>query len=143
MSFELMRATEADKTFLLTLRKLTMVEHLEKAGLYLSDDEHAFRLNDHYECSYLIICSGEKVGTLKYRELAEKIEVMQLQILPESQGKGLGKLVMEAVLGWSKEKRKKIELAVLKANPARSFYERLGFLVTGEDDYEFYMQFKN
>ena len=43
MSFELIQATEADKAFLLTLRKLTMVEHLEKAGLYLSDDEHALR----------------------------------------------------------------------------------------------------
>jgi GNAT superfamily N-acetyltransferase len=95
MSFELIQATEADRAFLFALRKLTMVEHLEKAGLYLSAEEHAFRLNDDYECSYLIVCCGEKVGTLKYRELADKIEIMQLQVHPESQGKGLGKQVME------------------------------------------------
>ena len=140
MSFELIRATEADKAFLLTLRKLTMVEHLEKAGLFLTDDEHALGVNNDYECSYLIICSGEKVGTLKYRELADKIEIIQLQVHPESQGKGLGKMVMERVLGWSEEKHKRIELTVLKANPAKLLYERLGFSITGEDDYEFYME---
>lgn len=143
MSFELIRATEADKAFLLSLRKLTMVEHLEKAGLYLSDDEHAFRLDDNYECSYLIIYSGGKVGVLKYRELADKIEIMQLQIHPESQGKGLGKMVLERVLDCSKEKHKKIELSVLKANPAKLLYERLGFSITGEDDHEFYMELKS
>ncbi len=117
-----------------------MVEHLEKAGLYLSDDEHAVRLNDDYACSYLIVYSGEKVGTLKYRELANKFVIIQLQIHPESQGKELGKMVMETVLGWSEEKHKKIELAVLKANPAKLLYERLGFSIIGEDDYEFYME---
>lgn len=143
MRFELIQATEADKAFLLTLRKLTMVEHLEKAGLYLSDDEHAFRLNANYECSYLIICSGKKIGTLKYRELTNKIEIMQLQIHPEFQGKGLGNKVIQRVLNWSKEKHKKTELAVLKANPAKLLYERLGFSIIGEDDYEYYMELKH
>lgn len=143
MSFELIRATEADKPFLLSLRKSTMAEHLEKAGLYLSDAEHEFRLNHAYEFSYLIICSGEKVGTLKYRELADKIEIMQIQIHPRNQGKGLGRMVMERVLDWSKERHKKIELTVLKASPARLFYERLGFAITGEDDHEFYMERKH
>jgi GNAT superfamily N-acetyltransferase len=141
MSFELIQATEADKEFLLTLRKLTMVEHLEQAGLHLSDEEHAFRLNDDYECSYLIVCCGEKVGTLKYRELADKIEIMQLQVHPESQGKGLGKQVMERVLGWSKRRHKGIELTVLKANPARILYERLGFSISGENEHEFHMEY--
>jgi GNAT superfamily N-acetyltransferase len=141
MSFELIQATEADKPFLLALRKLTMVEHLEKAGLYLSDDEHAFRLNDDYECSYLIVCRGDKVGILKYRELEDKIQIIQLQVHPQSQGKGLGKQVMERVLGWSKERQKRIELSVLKASPARILYQRLGFSVSGEDEHEFHMEY--
>jgi GNAT superfamily N-acetyltransferase len=119
-----------------------MVEHLERAGVYLSDDEHAFRLDDDYDCSYLIVCAGEKAGALKFRELAGKIEVMQLQVHPESQGRGLGRTVMEAVMGWSKEKKKDIELSVLKGNPARYFYEGLGFAVTGADEHELHMELK-
>ena len=140
MSVELILAKETDKSFLLELRKLTMVEHFEKAGLYLSDEEHAFRLNDLFECSYLIVDSGEQAGTLKYRELSDVIEVIQIQVHPKNQGKGLGKTVMEKVIGWSKQKHKKIALTVLKDNPAKLFYQRLGFKITGEDEYEFHME---
>lgn len=143
MGFELIQATEADKPFLLALRKSTMVEHLEKAGLYLSDSEHEFRLNDAYECFHLIVYAGEKVGALKYRELTDKIEIMQMQILPQSQGKGIGKMVMENVLEQSRQQHKNVQLSVLKVNPARLLYERLGFSITGEDKYEFSMEFKH
>ena len=120
--------------------ELLLAEHLENAGVFLTDDEHALEVNYGYECSHVIICSGEKVGTLKYRVLADNIEIIQLHVHPENQGKGLGTMVMERVLGWSKEKHKKIELSVLKANPARLLYERLGFSITGEDEYEYFME---
>jgi len=142
MCLEVIKATEADKGFLLVLRKLTMVKHLENAGLYLTDEEHVFRVNDSFECSHLITASGIQVGALKFRELDSKIEVMQIQIHPESQGKGLGKKVMEQVIEQSKNKQKIIELTVLKANPAKSLYQRLGFSITGEDEHEFHMVFK-
>lgn len=143
MSIELIPATESDKPFLLNLRKLTMVEHLEKAGLYLSDDEHKFRLDDAYECSYLIIYSGKKVGMIKYRELVDKIEIMQIQIHPNNQGKGLGQMTLEIVLNLSRNKQKKIELSVLKENPVKTLYERLGFSIVGENSHELYMEFNH
>lgn len=119
-----------------------MVEHLENAGIHLTNDEHAARLSDYYECAYLVVNSGKTVGMLKYRELEEKFDILQLQIHPKNQGKGLGKMIMDRVLSWSDKENKKIELTVLKANPARSLYEKLGFSIVGEDDYEFHMQFK-
>jgi ribosomal protein S18 acetylase RimI-like enzyme len=33
-----------------------------------------------------------------------------------------------------------VELSVLKANPARLLYERLGFKLIGEDEYEYRMR---
>ena len=35
---------------------------------------------------------------------------------------------------------KNIELTVLKDNPAKNLYERLGFIITGEDEHEYFMQ---
>ncbi len=64
MSIELVQATEDDRSYLLNLRKITMVKHLEKAGLYLSESEHQLRLNDSYECSHLVILSSEKMEHL-------------------------------------------------------------------------------
>jgi len=78
---------------------------------------------------------------LKFRELEYKIEVMQIQIHPDNQGQGFGTKVIKKILGWSKFKA--VELTVLKANPAKQLYERLGFLITGEDEYEFHMEFKH
>ncbi len=137
------KATDHDRAFLLTLRKLTMVEHLEKAGLYLSNEEHEFRLNDAYDCCHLIRYADKNIGLLKYREYDNKIEVMQIQIHPGQQNKGFGKMVLNRVLLWSKEKHKNIELSVLKNNPAILLYEKLGFLITGEDKYEFHMQLRH
>ncbi|MFS1421872.1 MULTISPECIES: GNAT family N-acetyltransferase [unclassified Shewanella] len=141
MRFEFIQALEKDKPYLLDLRKLTMVEHLENSGQFLSDDEHEFRLNDAYGCSNLIIHNSELIGTLKYREFEDRIEIMQLQIHPNFQGKGLGRQVVEQVL--TEAKFKFVELTVLKDNPAFRLYQRLGFSITGHDQYEYFMRTKH
>ena len=140
MQFQFIQATEKDKPYLLTLRQLTMVEHLEKSGQFLSEQEHECRLNDTYHCSYLIIYQQEKIGTLKYQQHDDKVEIMQIQISPQYQGQGLGKQVLLHILNNSKGKT--VELTVLKDNPALNLYKRLGFIITGEDEYEFHMQSK-
>ncbi|BAJ02836.1 GNAT family N-acetyltransferase [Shewanella violacea] len=63
---------------------------------------------------------------------------MQIQIHPDFQGQGLGKKVMQQVL--TKAKNKAVELTVLKDNPALKLYQRLGFIITGEDEFEYHMQ---
>jgi len=69
-----------------------------------------------------------------------KILTTQIQIHPDFQGRGFGNSVIKQILDNSKSKP--VELSVLKSNPARRMYERLGFKVTGKDEYEFYMEFK-
>ena len=138
MSFRFIQATAQDREYLLELRKLTMVEHLEQSGQFLSEEEHESRLNDAYECSYLIIHKDTLIGTLKFREFEEKLEIMQLQIHPDFQGNGLGGRVIKQVLESSKPKF--LELTVLKENPALNLYKRLGFSIVGEDQYEFFMR---
>lgn len=140
MKFEFINASQKDKAYLLDLRKLTMVEHLEKSGQFLSDAQHEFRLNDAYDCSHLIMYSGELLGTLKYRENDQAVEIMQLQIHPLFQGQGFGRKILEQVIADSKPKY--ITLTVLKENPALLLYKRLGFEITGEDLYEYFMQTK-
>ena len=55
--------------------------------------------------------------------------------LPETQGKGYGKALMEAVVEQVKNAGKnKLELNVNRANPAQFFYQKLGFKVMYEED---------
>ena len=65
---------------------------------------------------------------------------MQIQIHPDFQGLGFGERVIKQIIDSTKSKL--IELTVLKSNPAKGLYKRLGFKVTGEDEYEFHMEFK-
>ncbi len=140
MNIVLIKANQSDRAYFLSIRKTTMVEHLEKAGLFLSDDEHLTRIDYAFECSYIILLSNERVGTIKYREHDDKIELIQIQIHPDYQSLGLGRAVLEKIITFAISKLKFVELKVLKVNPARHLYERLGFVIVGGDEYEFHMK---
>ncbi|MBE0384397.1 hypothetical protein PCARR_b0366 [Pseudoalteromonas carrageenovora IAM 12662] len=115
-----------------------MVEHLENAGLFLTEQQHNERVDEQYDCSHLIQFNGDILGTLKYKIWGSHIEIMQLQIHPNHQNKGYGRGVIEQVIKTAK--LKPIKLTVLKNNPAKALYTRLGFKITEEDNYEYHMQ---
>jgi len=140
MNIELVKAKEKDKSFLLHLRKLTMVNHLHKSGIYLSDEEHVSRVDKHFEGAQIILESSNRVGLLKCKETESNIEILQLQILPRFQGKGIGKQVLHKIITKAESANKNTFLKVLKENPAIHLYKRAGFKIIDEDQYEFYMQ---
>ncbi|GEA07808.1 hypothetical protein KUL42_25690 [Alteromonas sp. KUL42] len=140
MNFNFQQATKCDRDYLLALRKLTMVEHLERSGQFLSDKEHEFRLDDKYHCSYLVHFNNTLIGTLKYQSTELEVEIMQVQIHPDHQNKGYGRTIIQQVI--SSAQSKVVSLTVLKENPALQLYLRLGFKIVGEDMYEYHMQFK-
>jgi ribosomal protein S18 acetylase RimI-like enzyme len=60
--------------------------------------------------------------------------------LPSHQGAGLGTLLLYSLLGEADAARAPIRLRVLRTNPARRLYERLGFAVAGESATHFLME---
>jgi ribosomal protein S18 acetylase RimI-like enzyme len=59
----------------------------------------------------------------------------KIYILPEAQGKGVGKALIEKVIAIAKENQSEvISLNVNKFNKAVSFYKKLGFVVASEED---------
>jgi ribosomal protein S18 acetylase RimI-like enzyme len=138
MQFEFIRATQPDKEYLLELRKLTMIKHFERAGQFLSHEEHAKRLNDQYECSYLVFYKSNRIGHVKYQLSVHELELIQIQIEPKFQGKGYGSNIVQKILDTAKGKI--VKLSVLKGNVAIELYKRLGFKTVGEDKYEYHMQ---
>ena len=55
--------------------------------------------------------------------------------------KGIGTEVMKRLIAETIQLHNTVRLNVVKINPARRLYERLGFRVTHEDDRKFYMTF--
>ena len=59
----------------------------------------------------------------------------KIYFLPETQGKGFGKLMIEQVSTFAIEKgAKSLILNVNRNNKAKNFYEKLGFIVDSEED---------
>lgn len=70
-----------------------------------------------------------------------KTEVLQLQIDPDLQGKGLGRSILTDILKEASTERKTVALSVLKTNKAQHLYTSLGFKTVGEDDHSYFMEF--
>lgn len=139
MEVSLREARKSDEAFLLELRKTTMVPHLNLAGIFLSDEEHVLRAREGFDCAHIIEYGGHAIGMAKYRESSDRVEVLQLQVLPKYQGRGVGSEILDVLIESARRGKKSLVLTVLKENPAKRLYERKGFRVVGEDEHEFHM----
>ncbi|HEU4850927.1 MAG TPA: GNAT family N-acetyltransferase [Telluria sp.] len=139
MNLELRRATEADVPFLLELRRETMDAHLAASGAPTTDAYHLERLMYRFECAEVLLADGLPSGLLKVDRSAPCWEIVQIQLSQRLQGRGIGRVLLEQVLAEADGCGADVSLSVLKANPARGLYERLGFALISEDRIEFHM----
>ncbi|CAB3750620.1 GNAT family N-acetyltransferase [Burkholderia puraquae] len=127
-------ASAADLPFLLTLRRLTMTEHLQRVGAPTDDAAHDRRIRANFDDA-LIVCDGiDAIGLLKVTRTTDEWHVHQIQILPARQGQGIGEAVLNALLTDAAREHVPVSLSVLHGNPARRLYERLGFRSESETE---------
>lgn len=116
----------------------------------LSDAQLQYMLNKMYSPSslarqianqHVFLLAEEKGVYLGYASYeldcnnSGKSKLHKLYILPQTQGKGIGKLLLAEVERAAKEAQSKyLFLNVNRNNKAREFYERLGFYVAGQED---------
>lgn len=112
------KAEETDMEYLLNLRKATINEHLIRAGLSISDQEHIKRIRYQYEGAEIILFDAQAIGLLKLNRQPINIEIIQIQIDPKYQGKGIGQKVIQSIIDLAKENHTSVSLSVLKGNKA-------------------------
>ncbi|WP_238180929.1 GNAT family N-acetyltransferase [Methylobacterium trifolii] len=79
--------------------------------------------------------AGAPAGRLVTDRGAEAITIVDLALMPESQGRGLGTALVRAVLDEARAAGLPVRLSVLAGNPAaRRLYERLGFTTVATSD---------
>src|SRR3954470_23533030 len=88
------------------------------------------------EAEYWIIEEdGQPVGAVATSEAEEHLSLVELQVHPERQNRGIGSAVLHAqIQRASLMHKRELRLRVLRANRALSLYQRHGFVVTGETD---------
>lgn len=86
----------------------------------------------------LLTEEGHPVAFAAYSPREEDTEVYKLHklyCLPATQGKGYGKILINAVADKTKEAGKStLDLNVNRYNKAKSFYEKMGFAIVYEED---------
>jgi ribosomal protein S18 acetylase RimI-like enzyme len=89
----------------------------------------------------VIVVGAVDVGILIVERLPHEVRLLMLCLLPSHQGCGIGCSLGSALQREAAARRVPLLLDVLKVNPARRFYERLGFGVENESEYFFHMRY--
>ena len=116
-----------------------MDSYLAASGASTSDDVHLVRLMYRFDCAEVLLQDGKPVGLLKVSRDRPQWNLIQIQLVPELQGQGLGADLLSEVTSEADAANVPVTLSVLKSNPARALYERFGFAVVGESEFEFDM----
>lgn len=132
-------ATYADIPFLLELRRATMSPYLVASGMVASDEGHMKRIELDFESAKILELHGQPVGLLKVVRHVDHWELLQIQLIPTLQGKGVGASLIRELLFEAGQVQTTVRLSVLKSNPARHLYERLGFVLVSEGDHSYLM----
>jgi ribosomal protein S18 acetylase RimI-like enzyme len=136
-------AIQEDVPFLMELRRQTMHPHLLASGLIPSFEEDMRRVLFRLDCAQVILLANQPVGLLKVSRDADEWDLIQIQLAPSLQGQGFGAQLIESVISEARYAGASLKLDVLKANPARRLYERLGFTVIAETAHLFEMRLKS
>jgi ribosomal protein S18 acetylase RimI-like enzyme len=87
----------------------------------------------------VIVVGAVDAGILIVERLPREIRLRELCLFPSYQCRGIGCLLVSALQKEAAARCVPLRLHVLKVNPAKRFYERLGFGVEGETEYFFHM----
>ena len=96
-----------------------------------------FSLNLAPSTFRIIIIDDQDIGGFCLKEKNDHFYLEIILINSIHQKKGIGKSVMNHMMGIAKNKNLPLKLSVIKKNIVKEFYEKLGFLQYDEDD-EFY-----
>jgi ribosomal protein S18 acetylase RimI-like enzyme len=136
-------AAKRDRGFLIDLYATTRAGELAAVDW---DDatkrafvEHQFTAQDaHYRAHYegatldIVEVEGEPAGRLYVHRGKTDIRIMDISLAPDFRGRGLGTELLRALIREAEANGAKLSIHVESTNPARSLYERLGFVPVGE-----------
>lgn len=129
-------ASESERDFLYSLHCTTMRAVIEETWGWNDEWQQADFSKRLSECVVSIIeVAGQPAGCLWLDSNPESLHIVELQIVPELQGRGLGTATVKTVIEDGAKRDVPVTLSVVPANPrAKRLYERLGFEVTAVED---------
>lgn len=105
------------------------------------DAQHGYYREQFADASYdLIEADGAAIGRLYVDRRADEIRIIDIALLPERRGAGIGGRLMRGLLAEAQQAGKPVRIHVERNNPARRLYERLGFVRRGDTGVYYLME---
>lgn len=135
--------SEEDLPFTAAVYASTRTEELAVTG-WPDDVKQAFlgqqhqAQHDHYQAHYpgalwlVVERGGAPIGRLYLQEGGSDIRLIDIALLPEHRGAGIGGAMIDDLLAWARALGKSVSLHVEPNNRILQHYRKLGF-VEGED----------
>jgi ribosomal protein S18 acetylase RimI-like enzyme len=134
-------ATLWDQEFVDSLTRFVMQDYVLQTWSLLQEHEAYFTKNAFdLQTTKIIQLEGRDIGRLSVLETDDYTLVDNIHVWPEFQGLGIGKALIEVLIGQSHTRGAYVKLQVLRVNPAKMLYERLGFRIYAEDAERLYMR---
>ena len=134
-------ATREDYDFLWWLHCTTMRPYVEQTWGW-DEQWQARHFRDRFDPAtrQIIERDGVSIGCISVERREHCMFLSAIEIAPEHQNRGIGTKLIRALCDEADSRGVPVELQVIKANPARRLYERLGFGVVGETETHYLMR---
>jgi len=92
------------------------------------DAQRTFYENEYPGAEFqIILVADEPAGRLFVHRRENEIRIMDIALLPEFRGRGIGTALLTDILAEGERTARPVTIHVESFNPARRLYERLGF----------------
>ena len=132
-AYSLRAATQQDAAFIYGLRVAGLREYVVQIwGWDEADQAARFRAQFDPARYQVVVVDGRDIGAVAVEWRSDEVFFADIEVGPAWRGRGLGTAIVGAVLAEARRRGLPATLQVLKVNPARRLYERLGFRVVEE-----------
>jgi GNAT superfamily N-acetyltransferase len=136
-------ASDDDLPFLATVYASTRLEEVASTGwppevqrdflAHQFDAQHRHYRQHYPDAEWLVIeRSGEAVGRLYLEEWKDQLRLIDIALLPDARGAGLGSAILADLMDQAAAAGKPLTIHVERNNPAMLLYLRLGFVAIDE-----------
>ena len=109
---------------------------------HLCQDQYYRQQYPH--ASFEIVCSGDQpIGRLYLNRTREEILIVDIALLPEFRGAGIGGALLNDLLAEAAQTGRQVTIHVDKFNPALRLYQRLGFRIVHDAGADWAMEWQS
>jgi ribosomal protein S18 acetylase RimI-like enzyme/acyl dehydratase len=139
-TYELRLAERGESDALYAIHRAAMERYVaETWGAWDDAWQRAFWADHWPPDRQAILVQGKLAGFLELEDRPGSTWVANIELAPEHQGRGIGSTILRDIQRAAADRGLGVTLQVLKVNPARRLYERLGFRQTGETQTHYLM----